>query len=816
MKRVKMKGVLLCGVGALAGPMLAQGAPVAADPDQATQSPADDGSAPLGEIIVTAQRREQSIQKVGIAIAAFSGDQLRELNITDSRELAALTPGVHLGGALAGQNSQYTIRGVTQNDFNDIVEAPNAVYLDDGYIAIGQGQTFALFDIDRVEVLKGPQGTLFGRNATGGLVHYVTRKPKLDAVEGFVDVNYGVYDSLGSPTAVHGEAAVNLPMGNKIATRVAVMWNDSQPYLRNEYPAGAVGGSPGDGAGANLGNDDTLAARINTLFVPSDGARLLLSVNAARTQMSTAPYQQKPTIGIFNAAGELINVINASPTETRASIGANGQDFGSDLNNDGKFGDSFGRPRPGGDFFGYKDPDGKGPRFSSDFAFHDPGRVRTWGVDLNGEFELSDSVKLATVTDYKNFYKIGFVDTDAGPGNQSGVYQGVNAYTASQEVRLTGKSDRLDWTAGLYYLHIDAHSRSGLKFPVGSVVPGSPFDIGADGTLKTNSYSAFGQTDWHIAPRVTLITGARIIREQKDFDFIQAIWQTTDSQQSQIGAPAVIGPLFGASGPTGYADKAGHTLWAGKVQLDFQVTPDLLMYAGVNRGVKAGSYNAPVPGGLPVPTSSLPYSAEVLINYEGGVKYTFPDGRTRFNASVFHYDYKDYQAFLFSGVGGIVINADATTTGGEANLFTSPVRGLDIGLAVSYFDSIVKDVPLRAGGPIRRDVKPVYAPPLQASAIVRYEWAAFGGKLSVQSDVSYTDPFYYNLRNFDADKYDSTVMVNAGLGWSKQAWDLNFRIKNLTNEHVGIQGFDLGTFCGCNEVSYKPPRFFQLGARYNF
>jgi len=120
--------------------MLAQGAPVAADPDQATQSPADDGSAPLGEIIVTAQRREQSIQKVGIAIAAFSGDQLRELNITDSRELAALTPGVHLGGALAGQNSQYTIRGVTQNDFNDIVEAPNAVYLDDGTSRLARGK----------------------------------------------------------------------------------------------------------------------------------------------------------------------------------------------------------------------------------------------------------------------------------------------------------------------------------------------------------------------------------------------------------------------------------------------------------------------------------------------------------------------------------------------------------------------------------------------------------------------------------------------------------------------------------------------------
>jgi len=815
-----IRAILLCAaaVGALASPALAQDAPAAAaKPDQAAQNPADQGGSVLsGEIIVTAQRREQNVQKVGIAITAFSGTQLRALNVIDSRELAAITPGVHLGGALAGQNSQYTIRGVTQNDFNDIVEAPNAVYLDDGYIAIGQGQTFALFDIDRVEVLKGPQGTLFGRNATGGLVRYITRKPRLDRVEGFVDLNYGLYNSLGSPGGFHGEAAVNVPLTSTIATRAAVMWNKSGPYVRNFYPAGAVGGSPGPGAGANLGDDDTLAGRITTLFEPSDGARILLSVNAARTRMSTAPYQEKATIGQFNAAGELINVVDASPTETRASIGANGQDHGSDLNNDGSFGDSFGRPVPGADFFGYKDPDGAGPRTSSDFAFRNQGRVRTWGANLNGEFEIADGIKLAAVTDYKNFYKLGFVDVDSGPGNQAGVYQGVRASTVSQEVRLSGKGSLVDWTAGLYYLHIKAHSISGLKFPVGSVVPGAPFDIGADATLKTNSYSAFGQLDWHIAPRLTLITGARVIRERKNYDFFQGIWGTADSRQVEIGTPTVIGPLFGAGGPTGYADKSGHTLWAGKAQLDFQVNPDLLVYAGINRGVKAGSYNAPVPGGLPVPTSSIPYKAEVLTNYEGGIKYTFPDRATRFNASAFYYDYKNYQAFLFSGVGGIVINADDRTYGGEASLFTSPVKGLDLGLSVSYFDAKVKNVPLRAGGPIQRDVRPVYAPPLQGSAIVRYEWEALGGKLSVQGDASYTDPFFYNLRNFDADKYGRTVMVNAGFGWSNDVWSLNFRIKNLTNVHQGIQGFDLATFCGCNEVSYKPPRFFQLGVRYSF
>ena len=107
------------------------------------------------DIIVTAQKRNENVQDVGISIAAFSGDQLRALGVEKAADIATFTPGVHISGSLAGQNTQFTIRGVTQNDFNDIVEAPNAVYLDEGYIAIAQGQSFAVFDIDRVEILKG-------------------------------------------------------------------------------------------------------------------------------------------------------------------------------------------------------------------------------------------------------------------------------------------------------------------------------------------------------------------------------------------------------------------------------------------------------------------------------------------------------------------------------------------------------------------------------------------------------------------------------------------------------------------------------------
>ena len=132
----------------------------------------------LEEVIVTAQKREQNIQQVPIAITAFTGAQMAALGVTESFDIAAFSPGVHISGNLAGQNTQFSIRGVTQNDFADIIEAPNAVYLDEGYIAVAQGQTFGIFDVERVEILKGPQGTLFGRNATGGLIHFQSNKPR--------------------------------------------------------------------------------------------------------------------------------------------------------------------------------------------------------------------------------------------------------------------------------------------------------------------------------------------------------------------------------------------------------------------------------------------------------------------------------------------------------------------------------------------------------------------------------------------------------------------------------------------------------------
>ncbi|MCB1597983.1 MAG: TonB-dependent receptor, partial [Gammaproteobacteria bacterium] len=270
--------------------------------------------------------------------------------------------------------------------------------------------------------------------------------------------------------------------------------------------------------------------------------------------------------------------------------------------------------------------------------------------------------------------------------------------------------------------------------------------------------------------------------------------------------------------PTAFTDSTSDNLWAGKVQLDWRVTDDWLLYAGINRGVKAGSFNAQLAGGLDVPTSAIPYKEEILWAYEAGFKSTWLGGTTRFNGSVFYYDYQDYQSFLFTGVGGVVINADATNVGMELELQTSPIEGLDIMLSGSWFNAEVKDVPLRVGGPITADVEPTYAPELQFAGLVRYEWPVFGGFASVQGDFSYSDEFYYNLRNFDADKFDSYTLVNALVGWRTDdgRWSGNLGVRNLTDERAGNQGFDLATLCGCNEVSYQPPRWYGLNLKYKF
>ena len=418
---------------------------------------------------------------------------------------------------------------------------------------------------------------------------------------------------------------------------------------------------------------------------------------------------------------------------------------------------------------------------------------------------------------------------DSAPVNQLANYAGVDATSLTQEFRLNGETDDMRWVLGFYYLNIDSMSDNGLKAPENSLpiildplfssIPAfaNGLDIGVQADLQTDSYSLFGQIERDLSDAVTLTAGLRVIQEEKDYFMRQGFFVSDGPRTVNVGDPLINIRTDFLMVPDFTADTSD-TLWTGKLQLDWRPSDDLLLYAGINRGVKAGSFNAPIPGGLGFPDSALPYDEEVLHSFEGGFKKTLASGRTRINGAVFYYDYSDYQAFLFTGVAGVVVNADAENYGLELELYTSPFDGFDAMLSFSYFDATVENVPLRINSPLPPvDVDPTYAPEFQVAGLVRYEWPALGGMMHVTGDVSYSDEYFYNLRNFDADKYDSWVMVNAGLGWTNEdgRWQVRLMMNNVTDESAGIHGFDLATLCGCNEVSYQPPRWYGLSIRFS-
>lgn len=802
------------------------------------------GAQVLDEITVTAQKREQNLQDVGIAITAFSGNQLEALGITESTDIIAQVPGVHMAFQNGGQARQLTIRGVGQNDFGDHAEPPNAVYIDEGYLPAQQTQVFATFDLERVEILKGPQGTLFGRNATGGLAHYITRKPT-EEVEAYADLTYGSYNQ------VRFEGAAGGPLSDKFLTRLSVMYNRHDPVVDNTYPDGAPAnpdptgpewyGSP-SGA-ADLWNDNQWALRGQGLWKINEDAELLVSGFGARQKVNSGPYQARATTAILDDNGNHIDSIFAADdpqaceaisASTGACVGLGGVD--------GELAGGFPgfaapedrvRPVQGGDLWGYFDPDLSNYDTSTDFAAKDFNRYSSYGATAKLTWDM-DGKTLTAISHYIHSARRFALDVDSGPAPQLITMADQNTDGFTQEIRLNGESEKLNWVAGLYYLWVDAQHNQGLANSPGGpftttlypcLVVGNAFDpeIGCISglppleantlaTVKTNSYSAFGQVDYDITPELTLVAGIRVILEEKDFDSVYNVYINTDDRLFETDT-------FIAEASPPYSESTSDWLWSGKVQLEYRPNDDLLLYAGVNRGVKAGSFNAPLVDGSPrLADEDFGYKEEVLIAYEVGFKASLFDRRARLNGSVYYYDYNDYQAFLFKLSSGAIFNRDAEYKGFELELAANPVDNLDVMLGAAYIDATIKDVAVATG--VLRDVRPLYTPKWQLSGLVRYQWPniLYNGTVAVQVDGNYVGESYDNIRNFQTHLIPDHLIGNARLSWTSEndLWNVQLFVTNVADKRYRTSGYDLSTLCGCSEQAWGKPRWWGLGVRYNF
>ena len=269
LRSIRLRWAMLC-LAAL-GTGLGQAATAQQSPASATPGVG------LEEIIVTAQKRAQNSQDVGIAISAVSGNELAELGAVTASDITKTMPAVVLTQPNGPASFSLSIRGVTQNDFADHQESPAAIYVDDVYVSQMSGLAFSMFDMDRVEVLRGPQGTLFGRNATGGLANFVTRRPTADT-GGYVSLSFGEYNL----TRVEG--AVNGAVVDGVDARISFLSNHYDPLFKN-----ITGGAP------NSENGNDWAVRGQLLFQNLGGGQLLLNARASREDVHAGAWEQYAT-----------------------------------------------------------------------------------------------------------------------------------------------------------------------------------------------------------------------------------------------------------------------------------------------------------------------------------------------------------------------------------------------------------------------------------------------------------------------------------------------------------------------------------------
>lgn len=783
----------------------------------AAQDAADDEefSLLLEEVVVTANKREQSLQDVGIAITAFSGDQLRAFRMENSIDIIDFTPGVTRAGDLGGQRSIFAIRGVVQNDYADHAEAPVAVYIDDSYLANTQAQTFAMFDMNRVEVLKGPQGTLFGRNATGGLVHSITNRPT-EHFEGYADFTYASYDQ------TRFEATVSGPLSKKVTARLSAMYNHQGEILENVYTGTDAQGTAGTPGGGQDGyNDDTLALRAQMNIKLSDAVNVLLAGNYAETTKSEGPYQHSATVAVLDGQGRHRDTIYAvnDPNNCEAISLVNGSciNLFADNDTDGV------RPVAGGDLFGYIDPDGSGNQVSKDYAFEDENHFETKGISakLNWDFSWGSLFYMA---DFKDYSRSVGLDSDQSPTPLAIFQAGTETSQMSHELRLNGENEKFRWVTGLYYLDISADMYQGLAYGEGSPflagfaqqilgldgVVLDPFEDNTFGKLDTKSYSIFGQVDYKITDKLTLVAGFRGGNEDKEYAQTIGEYANTDDRVVETETPLDFVPR------APYSDSQSKFIWSGKLQLEYVMRDGVLAYAGVNRGVKAGSYNAKLFDGTTLADDEIPYDEEVLVSYEAGLKADFWGGRARLNAAAFYYDYKDFQAFTWVNNSGFVSNNDAEIKGAEVELTVNPMKGLNIITGISYTDATVKDVTIAPD--VTRDVTPTFTPKWQASAIARYGFEGLGGWMTAQAAVYHQSSYFVNLRNFTAHKFDGYTKANLRLTWADEAdlWNVSVFADNVFDNNHKVIGFDVSTFGGYTQESYAKPRWIGVSVRRNF
>ena len=730
--RIFLQATRVVGPGALAilgaghaGIGYANEAPAA--PEETV--PADAYSAEAGGIVVTAQRREERLQDVPVAVTALDRNLFTVGGLGRSaNEVLNLVPNASAGTQQHGR-PRWWIRGVGAGQQQLDLASPVGFYLDDVYISNASATGLPLFDLERVEVLRGPQGTLWGKNTTGGAINVISKRPSLNGSDdNYVKLEYGSYDDKIAEAGV-GTTLVD----DRLAARVSFRFDDRDGRFDNLF------------TGDKSSQVKDIVLRGQLLAKPSDTLEALLSVHyrdydTDGTYWTTASYAADGAVRNGYAPSTDINDISTNALEWSRS-----KQFGGSLHLD-------------------------------------------WDV---GDFTLT------SITGYERFKTRGAGDSDYTPLEISRSYSRARSSQWTQELRLaSSQKDRLSWIIGLFYFNEDIRSNSySATLPQGSVpaLAGATAPDAFSDTIyrhKAESGAVFGSATFAFTDSVKLTLGGRWTRETKKVDFDRLSSPTADATGWSNYAQWWNSYTGTYGGPGTFSGSLKRTWDA----FTYDITPSWnidrnnLLYAKFSHGVKSGGFNT----AATLPVALIAVRPEKLDAYEAGYKSSWLDGRLTFNATAFHYDYKDVQVNVVGpnpgAVGGATVSylqnaAKAKVDGAEFELTFAPVAGLQFNAALGLLDTEYKTFQVLNGGANLAGAQFVRSPKVTLNAGASYSFAVGDlGRIELAADARYTSRQYYYVTPQDK--------VNRYYLTQKPYTLTNVRVTYTTrDERISVTGF---------------------------
>ncbi len=752
-------GISLSAMAA-ALPAAAQDVPRAAAPNatRPTTPVAGDGNAgQVEDIVVTAQKRSEKLQDVPIAVTALTGQTLQNRRVLDLVDLSNQVPALQIKTDDNGANPRIFIRGVGVNDFNPATASAVGIYADGVYVGSPLAQRLAFFDLQQVEVLRGPQGTLYGRNTTGGAINVLSRLPGND-VAADVTAEYGRFNS------VNLQGGVSLPVKTDLlAIRVAGLYQRDDGYSLNRLTG-------------NRGNDtDRWALRGVVHFTPSSTVTDDLIVSTGRSR-----------------AGSIWAYNRSLSPQTAAATGADGL-CRPDSYTSGACTNVLGYANTSNNLY------------EGDYSFEGKDKVDLLTIANTFTADLGATVFVA-VTGYQHAKRDDAEDTDANPLGVITARYKARQNTFSQEVRLQSAGHPvLRYVVGAYYAHDDLSNDSSYDvlraLQTGDAAADLANGFGVFGwplTQKTDSYAGFGQLDYDVTDRLTLTGGLRYSADRKRFHY------------DSVAANGAI-PIFT------FDDARTFDSVSGKAGVQYRLSPTANVYASYSRGTKSGGFFS---GQTTNPADIGPYKDETVNAYEAGAKTELLGRALRANVAAFYYDYQNLQVYT-TVVDGLITrqlftNASAARIyGAELELTATPTRGLSVSLNGAYLHGTYRDF-RSAGNDYSGNTLPS-APRVSVQGAVNWEKPTPFGTVVAQSNINFRSKVFFDTANTPrlTDQARAYVDGRLGVRLAQDRLELGVWGRNLFDE-TNISDITSIESLGFDVVSVGPPRTYglYLKARY--